>query len=346
MVKAGIEVPFGSRDFPELQTIYDGIHISMCTLNDEYRRRGTALITQTLKVQAFQLRIERVKLLYNQLITNVTQFHISYYREEHKHAHKPDTSKPPKTILQLAILAIFNLIQMLDLETLEYLDINRDTLRKIFLSKHKLVLKRSLNQLDIDALEYALHTTAGYIKSITVIQYKRNGKKERRTIAEAKVKAQMEAIKSQNKMAAVNEAISANSASLPEDNPTLEKAVLHIVTKHEHKKAKKKVKFAKLTPNLPSTQQVSRKQKRTATGNPQKAKKKAKTGNPNPPNTPQRAQKQAKEKARKKAPTEVKAKAGQKEPQSNGPPGKGTKKQTKKHIQKKGKRFPKNTPNK
>jgi hypothetical protein len=77
MVKAGIEVPFGSRDFPKLQTIYDGIHISMCTLNDEYRRRGTALITQTLRVQAFQLRIEQVKLLYNQLITNVTQFHIS-----------------------------------------------------------------------------------------------------------------------------------------------------------------------------------------------------------------------------------------------------------------------------
>ena len=79
-VKAVIEVPYGSKDFPDLQAIYEGIHSDMCTMNDEYRRRGSALPTQSLRVTAFQfqfqLRIERAKLLYNQLATRMIQFHI------------------------------------------------------------------------------------------------------------------------------------------------------------------------------------------------------------------------------------------------------------------------------
>jgi hypothetical protein len=338
MVKAGIEVPFGSRDYPELQAIYDGIHSKMCALNDNYRKQGTELITQTLRVKAFQLRIERVKLFYNQLITNVTQFHISYYREEHKDEHKTDHTHPPKTLLQLATLTMFNLFQMLDLETLEYLDINRDTLCKIFLSEHKIVMKRNLNRLDAESVDYALNTSAGYIKTITVFHYKRNGEKERRTAAEAKVKAQMEAARAKNTMAAVNEAISTDCTTLPKDNPTLEKAVLHIVDRREQRKAKKKkiVTFAKMKHK--QNQQPPTPIKRPATGNTNSTKrthKKAKIG----PST--KIQKQANKESKEEINTEVvKAQAGQNQPSTKGQPGETDLKKGKK-FKKKKKIFPK-----
>jgi hypothetical protein len=54
----------------------------------------------------------------------------------------------------------------------------------------------------------------------------------------------MEAAKAQSTMAAVDEVIGAHCATLPKNNPTLEKAVLQIVEKRERKNAKHRVKFA------------------------------------------------------------------------------------------------------
>jgi hypothetical protein len=71
------------------------------------------------------------------------------------------------------------------------------------------------------------------------------------------VKAQMKAARAQHTMAAVSKAIADHSNTLPKDNQTLKKAILHIVDRREQRKAKKmkKVTFAKLKQQQQQQQQ-------------------------------------------------------------------------------------------
>ena len=66
--KISLTLPYGATDYPDLLPIYNGIHSELGALNEEFRKKGTALIALKLKTQLFQHRLDRVRILYTQLI--------------------------------------------------------------------------------------------------------------------------------------------------------------------------------------------------------------------------------------------------------------------------------------
>ena len=119
-----------------------------------------------------------------------------------------------------------------DLETLEFLDLNRTACEHIFLGEHSPEDYNSLCTLDRDAIDYALANMLGYIKVITVRYYEHQIDALHKRMAEAAVIAEMEEAKARDAMAAVNASISKVATSLPKDNSTLKDTVIDIVEKH------------------------------------------------------------------------------------------------------------------
>ena len=91
--KVTLNMPFGTTDYPELLPIYNGINSAMDALNKFYHIEGTRLITLKNKAHLFQHRLDRVRLLCNQLIFRMAVYHVSYFRKEHKD-NFPPSSKP------------------------------------------------------------------------------------------------------------------------------------------------------------------------------------------------------------------------------------------------------------
>jgi hypothetical protein len=230
--KVSFRVPFGSTNYPNLQPLYDGIQTELSTLNEEYRKRGTQLIQQGLRITRFQCRIDRLKLLCSQLINDVAIYHVSFYKKENNHKHVLDPHNPPKKNEDLAIFAVFSLLGTLDLETLAFLDLNRSACECIFLGEHTPPTYQELNTLDKESVDYTLHNMLGYIKVITVRYYEQQIDILRKRNAEAAVIAEIEEAKARDAMGAINSSINKAAAALPKDRETLKDAVIDIIDDH------------------------------------------------------------------------------------------------------------------
>ena len=230
--KVSFRVPFGSTNYPNLQPLYDGIQQELSNLNNEYRRRGTQLIQYGLLITRFQCRIDRLKLLCSQLISDVATYHVSYYKKEHHYKHSIDPTNPPKKNEDLAILAVYILLSFLDLETLAFLDLNRTSCEHIFLGEYNPCDYSKLSTLDKEATDYTIDSMLKYIKVITITYYSQQKDILRKRTAEAAVIAEMEEAKARDAMEAINTSITNAANTFPKNKATLKDAVVQIVDEH------------------------------------------------------------------------------------------------------------------
>ena len=259
-VKATLQIPYGAADFPDLLTIYKGISNELIALNAEYKARGTALITQCLRVGHFQNRISKSKLLITQLIHQVAQYHVDFYRMENEDSFPTEADNPSKHELDLAITAVYLLTDKFDLELLEYLDINRKQLQELSLTLYKPNELRDYNRIDKNAIYFAIDTMLGYLKVITCVHYKTKKATSQTKSSAARIAAKMEAALAHNAMAAINDCISTQAAALPKNSKSLENTVNEIVDKRENNASKRK----KHPKPLPPT--ILKKKKNDSTG--------------------------------------------------------------------------------
>jgi SepF-like predicted cell division protein (DUF552 family) len=251
--KVTFRVPFGSTSYPDLQPLYDGIQQELSTLNEAYKKKGTQLIAQGLVITRFQCHIDRLKLLCSQLISDIAIYHVSFYKKEHHYKHSIDPSHPPKWNEDLAILAVYLLLSVLDLETLAFLDLNCTACKQIFLGEYSPCEYSKLNQLDKEAINYTLDTMLTYIKVITVHYYEHQKDILRKRNAEAAVIAEIEEAKARDAMDAVHHSIAHASASLPKDKSTLKDVVLDIIDDYNPPKRNQTPTSASLSTSVPRT---------------------------------------------------------------------------------------------
>jgi hypothetical protein len=242
-VKAQITIPAAASKRPEFLRLYKGLQGVQSANNHEYRTKSTACFTHELRISCLLQKIERADLLFGNLVHEVGQYQISYYRHTHQRDHAPDLDKPPKSDIDLAIIAVFQLIGSLDHEAQQYLDLNSSTLEQCFITDQGQVNAANMNPLDQAAITETRHQMLRYIKVITVVHYLGENAVATHKSAAAKVTKQMERAKADTKMNKLHKALNAAAEDLPTNNSTLETAVLrinHKKKKAEEKKAKKR----------------------------------------------------------------------------------------------------------
>ena len=246
--KAKFQVPNSTENYPQIDSLLDTIRRDLSTLNSEYSKIGTQIITYGQKNLLFRLRLDRIHALFNSLIDGLGQHHVNHYRKKNKHTATIDPAKAPRSRRDLAKTAVAKLLTTLDFEILEYLDINRTQLIDTFKATHKpFPGYHELSSLDQEAIDHARDLMLVYIKPVTCSHYNKRIAYEIDRAAEAETLADMEKLEAKQAMSAVNDALQKQAASLPRDSKTLEETVNHIIAKRESKRKRDDIKAVKQT---------------------------------------------------------------------------------------------------
>lgn len=227
-IKVKYNIPPRSDHYPQLGSIYKTICHDLSTLSSEYKSIGTQLITCGMKAHLQQLRCERVDVLLHYLIFKIGQYHISYYRKIHARRAIQDPSKPTTTNSQvnLAIIAVYQVLVKLDLEMLEFLDFNQEKLLEFYKSKFPdMGTANTLSEMDLLAVKYTIDLILTCIKPTICLNFKEIPEEEKQLNVEARLCAEMEANEAEEAMAATNAAIQHDAQHLPRDAISLHNAL-------------------------------------------------------------------------------------------------------------------------
>jgi hypothetical protein len=239
-------IPAGAHNYKNnLLPLYKKVNNALAEQTDHFKREATKIIHQGHRIKRFQLKLDRTNLLFRHLVTELGQFHIAVYRAT--------VAKDDKSILSdhdLARYAVRDLIKLtLDLEMLEYLDINRTQLLEIFDASYP-PNPTKLYGADAQAVNATRNLMVTYIKACTVTHYKKAKEIKKHTTAMATVAAKMERATSTAAMASTEEALKKQAPAFPK-NP---KALADLISKTVTQELKKQ------TPSLPLPSALKRKQ--------------------------------------------------------------------------------------
>lgn len=224
-IKPKLDLEQGLEKLPNIGVHLDRINQDMCALADQYKRQGTALLLQQLKVRKFGLRVQLATVFLTGL-ADVTQFQISYHRGMH-----PD-QKDPKQIshLMLAHVLVYKTLGKIHVDILGFLDCNRTILEQIFLNYYPDVRPTSeLCKQDQDTYYHCLKDTLRYAKHITIIHYNKVTEASLSKAAEAKVIAEIEAADAGSSGAAMNQALTQEASTAPKTEGGLSTAIIDVV---------------------------------------------------------------------------------------------------------------------
>jgi hypothetical protein len=102
------------------------------------------------------------------LVTELGQYHaaVHWALTPLPHATAPQNATPPSTLSNLSIAkkAVHNLLDYLDLEILQYLDINRSKLVEIYISKYEIDKIPKLSNDDHKTVGFVTKALASYLK--------------------------------------------------------------------------------------------------------------------------------------------------------------------------------------
>jgi hypothetical protein len=180
-------------------------------------------------------------LLSSQLIHKLGLAHTAFYKLTHALYTIPP-SDPGPTDVALATIAVHRLWTRLDLQMLQYLDINRKQLIENFESAHKPANFDTLNDGNKKTVEFVTVTILGYIKSTTCLYHLLKTASSVDSTVAATMTARLNAEFAKEAHAEVDKAI--DQANLPKDNKTLNTAirnVFHSETNRLQQQKKQKV---------------------------------------------------------------------------------------------------------
>ena len=244
-------IPAGATNYKNnLLPLYLRVNDALAQCAETFKQEATKIIHTGHRIKRFQLKLDRINLLFRHLVNELGQFHAAVYR-----ATNPTVTKSLFTDEDLARLAVRDLIKlMLDLETLEYLDINRTQLLEVFDASYPPKATK-IYGIDAQAVNFTRNTIMLYLKACTVTHYKRAKPQKTHTTAMATVAAKMERATATAAMSSTTEALKTQAPAFPQ-NP---KALTDLITKTITQELNKNSHKAK-----PSTNKLSKPTKKAA----------------------------------------------------------------------------------
>jgi hypothetical protein len=224
-------VPHGTTDYPStLQPIYESLTAQFDALTDQYRKGATKLIHKGHQTTCFKLRLDRIRLLTSQLIHELGLAHTEFYKLTNQTGTITAPTTGPSDIA-LATIAVHRLWPRLDLQMLQYLDINRTQLIKNFTTAHNPGNYTSLSDDEQKTVDFVTTTILGYIKPATCLHHLQKLATTADTTVAAKMTARLDAKFAKQAHAEVDKAI--DQARLPKDSKILNAAILQVI-RSEH----------------------------------------------------------------------------------------------------------------
>jgi hypothetical protein len=246
-IKPILTMPYGLETYPTtLKPIYESMKGQFDALADHYRKEASRILHKTHEWTCFKNRLDRIVLLSSQLIHELGQFHIKAYKMKHTlytilHPTAGTTAEP--TDIALSTMAVHRLWARLDLEMLEYLDINRDKLIENFEKVYQPGTYESLSIGNQQAVDHATVTMLGYIKPATCLHHKAKVTASDELTMEAKLIASIDAHKAKRAHSEVDKAI--DQANLPKDQKTLHDTMIQVIRSEKNRENQKKQKAQK-----------------------------------------------------------------------------------------------------
>jgi hypothetical protein len=230
-VKPVFQLPFGADKYPStFMKLYTHINSQLEAKAAKFRNEATELIHKGHGIMCLQYKLDRIHIMFTHLIYEIGQYHAAYYRARNPDKDPRDDPNKVPSDIDIAITGVHTLLSSIDLDVLEYLDVNRDKLHDIFKERFQPTPAADIKHCpDVRASSYVTNTILGYIKSATVAHYNAKTTKNQEVLARACVAAKMEKNQASDAMAATDKAITA--ATLPTSNKTLTDAINHVVDK-------------------------------------------------------------------------------------------------------------------
>jgi hypothetical protein len=235
-IKPTFVVPHGIDAYPTtLKPIYETLITQFDALVINFKKEASQLIHKGHETTCFKHRLDRIRLLTSQLINNLGLGHVEYYKMKNNlyPQKQPTTATQPSATettgpldLELATSAVHQLWNKLDLQMLEYLDINRKVLIENFVSAHKPTDYTKLNEDNKNTVDFVTNTILGYIKPATCLYSLQKSNTAADVTLEAKLIALQTARASNKAQEAVEKVL--DQANLPKENTTLEATIVRI----------------------------------------------------------------------------------------------------------------------
>lgn len=221
--------PYGLEEYSAtLQPIFADLATTFDATVAQFRKEANAILHKVHQFTCFKYRLDRVRCLASQLVHNLGLAHVQYYMLSNAVQSTPAADNQSATPLALAKLAVLQVFQRIDLQMLEYLDINRVALCDFFKTNHKPDPNYLTNETNRQAVEYATTTMMSYLKPATCLYSKNKDNASHDNNIKAQMAALIKANLTTQATTAVNEAIEA--ANLPKDDKTLRDAITSVVT--------------------------------------------------------------------------------------------------------------------
>ena len=223
-------LPHGLEVYPTtLKPIFNIITAHFDANVANFKKVANDAIHKNQQFTVLKYKVDRFRIFTSQLIHNPCITHIEYYQMTHPVSTTQTTedTTPAPDLATLATHATHQLLKRIDLQMLEYLDINRDKLLELFIATHKPGSEANLSEDNKRAIDFAATTMLGYIKPATCLYLKAKDDISTDSKVKATLSANMKARLALRTTAAVNEAIT--EANLPKDDKTFRESVTSIV---------------------------------------------------------------------------------------------------------------------
>jgi hypothetical protein len=231
-------IPSGADRYPlTFLPLYKNVQDSLADSADKFRKEATAIIHKGHRAYCLQLKLDRVKLLFHHLIHELGQFHAAMYRALHLNPNPPQKPGDGLDDVTIATKAVRQLLIHVDLELLEYLDMNRSNLIEIFENEYPQAIPKLCTYDHDTAASVTKKTILSYLKPATCLHYRKQLETGLKTAALAAVTAKMEHAKATAALAATEAALQKQADALPKDAKTLHDVVIKTVDKRLQQRA-------------------------------------------------------------------------------------------------------------
>ena len=227
-IKVSFHAPFTAKQYTDsLQPKFENVSDLLDKANTEYMQSATRIIHAGHKIMCFLLRQDRIAMLETQLIYDLGRFHVSDHRDQTQ--KESESNNNTHSNIALAIAGVHLLIGKLDLDMLQYLDINRSVWLANFKATYSPPKFEDLDAADQETATFVAHTILGYIKQATCKHTAAKTEKEASLKKKAKMTAEIMEFKHKTATHAVSQAI--DQAAIPKNQKTLEDVIINTVQK-------------------------------------------------------------------------------------------------------------------
>jgi hypothetical protein len=245
-IKPAYNKPSEAARYPAINTIFDTLTSEFDTLTVDYRKAATKILTTGQRAKLFMIRLERVNILFTTHLTNILGPLHSFSYRTYNNITPTEASKSDR---DLAVVGIRRLLDKLDLDMLEYLDINREPLIKDYETAHQPAKYTTLIEQDKATADYVTDTILGYLKAATCCIHNELSAEQLRAQAKAKIIAKIESTDATLATTATDKAITATD--VPKDMTTLKQVITNCIQHSATRPTKAASKKRPAKPNNP-----------------------------------------------------------------------------------------------